>query len=99
MEHSQDIRRSIAFHLRKWSFFLVPTVHLVVQQSEYLAKETDLVIGKYYGDMGVDLWSKKQWKDVSTIIVYLFFFLILFVEGIGEMSSFGHDCWRVVEWT
>ncbi|KAL0340835.1 UNVERIFIED_CONTAM: Endoribonuclease Dicer2 [Sesamum radiatum] len=59
--------RSYAHLLRKPSpyiaVFLVPTVVLVTQQGEVVAKHTDLKVGEYYGEMGVDYWDAATWKD------------------------------------
>ncbi|KAL6504014.1 hypothetical protein OROGR_025937 [Orobanche gracilis] len=59
--------RSYAHLIRKPStdiaVFLVPNVVLVSQQSEVVAKYTDLKVGKYYGEMGVDYWDAAIWKD------------------------------------
>ncbi|XP_039686333.1 endoribonuclease Dicer homolog 2 isoform X2 [Medicago truncatula] len=58
--------RSYAYHLRKPSpyiaVFLVPKVVLVSQQAEALRNHTDLKIGMYWGDMGVDYWDGDVWK-------------------------------------
>ncbi|GER28274.1 dicer-like 2 protein [Striga asiatica] len=59
--------RSYAHLIRKPSVyaavFLVPTVVLVNQQSEVVSMHTDLKVGKYYGDMGVDYWNAPTWKQ------------------------------------
>ncbi|KAL3650103.1 hypothetical protein CASFOL_006506 [Castilleja foliolosa] len=59
--------RSYAHIIRKPSahiaVFLVPTVVLVNQQSEVVALHTDLKVGKYYGEMGVDYWDAASWKQ------------------------------------
>ncbi|XP_047956209.1 endoribonuclease Dicer homolog 2 isoform X1 [Salvia hispanica] len=59
--------RSYSHLLRKPSphiaVFLVPTVVLVTQQSEVVALHTDLKVGKYYGEMGVDFWDEATWKQ------------------------------------
>ncbi|KAL0452252.1 UNVERIFIED_CONTAM: Endoribonuclease Dicer2 [Sesamum latifolium] len=59
--------RSYAHLLRKPSpyvaVFLVPTVVLVTQQGEVVATHTDLKVGEYYGEMGVDYWDAATWKD------------------------------------
>ncbi|XP_057788683.1 endoribonuclease Dicer homolog 2-like isoform X1 [Salvia miltiorrhiza] len=58
--------RSYSHLLRKpapyIAVFLVPTVVLVTQQSEVVALHTDLKVGKYYGEMGVDFWDEATWK-------------------------------------
>ncbi|KAF5180350.1 Endoribonuclease dicer-like protein [Thalictrum thalictroides] len=59
--------RSYAYQLRKPSsfvaVFLVPTVHLVNQQSEVVKLHTDLKVGKYWGELGVDFWDANTWKN------------------------------------
>jgi endoribonuclease Dicer len=37
-------------------------VQLVEQQSDYIRTHTDLTVGIYYGDLGVDLWDKDKWE-------------------------------------
>lgn len=58
--------RSFAHQLRKPSpfiaVFLVPQVVSVTQQAEALKMHTDLSVGLYYGDMGVDFWDGAIWK-------------------------------------
>ncbi|XP_058762785.1 endoribonuclease Dicer homolog 2-like isoform X2 [Vicia villosa] len=58
--------RSYAHHLRKpspyISVFLVPKVVLVSQQAAALRNHTDLKVGMYWGDMGVDYWDEATWK-------------------------------------
>ncbi|WJX27542.1 hypothetical protein P8452_16351 [Trifolium repens] len=58
--------RSYACYLRKPSpyiaVFLVPKVVLVSQQAKALRNHTDLKIGMYWGDMGVDHWDGEMWK-------------------------------------
>ncbi|CAJ1794964.1 unnamed protein product [Sphenostylis stenocarpa] len=59
--------RSYAHHLRKpspfVSVFLVPQVVLVSQQAEVVKMHTDLKVGLYWGDMGVDYWDAATWKQ------------------------------------
>ncbi|KAF4391118.1 hypothetical protein F8388_009540 [Cannabis sativa] len=59
--------RSYAHLLRKPSqyiaVFLVPKVVLVSQQADALKKHTDLKVGTYWGDMGVDFWNADKWKE------------------------------------
>ncbi|KAL2526233.1 Endoribonuclease Dicer2 [Abeliophyllum distichum] len=58
--------RSYAHLLRKPSpfvaVFLVPAVVLVTQQGEAIATHTDLKVGMYYGELGVDYWDAATWK-------------------------------------
>ncbi|KAL3355451.1 hypothetical protein AABB24_019498 [Solanum stoloniferum] len=59
--------RSYAYLLRKPSpyiaVFLVPTVVLVTQQGDALMLHTDLKVGKYWGEMGVDYWDAATWQQ------------------------------------
>ncbi|XP_062084109.1 endoribonuclease Dicer homolog 2 [Humulus lupulus] len=59
--------RSYAHLLRKPSpyiaVFLVPKVVLVSQQAEALKMHTDLKVGTYWGDMGVDFWKDDKWNE------------------------------------
>ncbi|XP_028758757.1 endoribonuclease Dicer homolog 2 [Neltuma alba] len=58
--------RSYAYLLRKPSpfvaVFLVPHVVLVKQQAEAVEMHTDLKVGMYWGDMGIDYWDATTWK-------------------------------------
>ncbi|CAG8495182.1 4853_t:CDS:2 [Diversispora eburnea] len=45
----------------KITFFLVNLVPLVFQQAEVLKSNCSFNIKKFCGEMGVDLWSEKQW--------------------------------------
>uniref|UniRef100_A0A2N9FEH6 Uncharacterized protein n=1 Tax=Fagus sylvatica TaxID=28930 RepID=A0A2N9FEH6_FAGSY len=58
--------RSYAYLLRKPSryiaVFLVPQVVLVPQQAKAVEMHTDLKVGTYWGDMGVDFWDAATWK-------------------------------------
>ncbi|KAK9919220.1 hypothetical protein M0R45_027830 [Rubus argutus] len=59
--------RSYAYLLRKPSpfvaVFLVPKVVLVQQQADAIKMHTDLNVGMYWGDMGVDFWDADMWKQ------------------------------------
>ncbi|KAK7246158.1 hypothetical protein RIF29_41018 [Crotalaria pallida] len=59
--------RSYAHLLRKPSpyiaVFLVPKVVLVSQQAEAVKTLTDLKVGMYWGEMGVDFWDAEVWKN------------------------------------
>ncbi|CAL0309193.1 unnamed protein product [Lupinus luteus] len=58
--------RSYAYLLRNPSpyiaVFLVPKVVLVSQQAEAVKALTDLKVGMYWGEMGVDYWDAATWK-------------------------------------
>ncbi|XP_022732896.1 endoribonuclease Dicer homolog 2-like isoform X2 [Durio zibethinus] len=59
--------RSCAYLIRKpspfYAVFLVPQVVLVKQQADAMEMHTDLKVGKYWGDMGVDFWDGAKWKQ------------------------------------
>ncbi|KAG6758162.1 hypothetical protein POTOM_038498 [Populus tomentosa] len=59
--------RSYAHLLRKPSrfiaVFLVPEVFLVRQQAGVVRMHTDLNVGMYWGDMGIDFWHAATWKQ------------------------------------
>ncbi|KAI8809980.1 hypothetical protein BJ742DRAFT_218935 [Cladochytrium replicatum] len=53
------------------SVFIVPVVHLVIQQSQYSA-HSSLRVTHYFGDIGVDSWTIKDWRakiDGSDLMV------------------------------
>lgn len=47
---------------RRLMFFLVNSVPLVLQQSNVFRTHTNLRVGHYYGDMGVDFYSEEDWN-------------------------------------
>ena len=53
----------VSFLNRSDLLLLLFSVTLVQQQSEYLATHTDLKIGQYHGELGVDFWDKEKWTD------------------------------------
>ncbi|RAL54476.1 hypothetical protein DM860_001604 [Cuscuta australis] len=59
--------RSFAHLIRKPSpyiaVFLVPTVVLVTQQGDVIRRQTDLKVGKFWGEMGVGYWDATIWKQ------------------------------------
>ena len=49
---------------------LIPNIHidplkflvqLASQQSSYISRHTDLNVGMFHGELGVDNWDKSQW--------------------------------------
>lgn len=60
----QELESRQLGHHRRVSFFLVDCVTLVFQQAAVLNCNIDAKIGKYCGDMGVDLWKKERWDDI-----------------------------------
>ncbi|XP_012287234.1 endoribonuclease Dicer [Orussus abietinus] len=58
---SGDIRKPF-FEGGKRSIFIVNTVPLVTQQSEYVARHTGLICKGYSGDMQIDYWDKNIWS-------------------------------------
>lgn len=74
--------RNYAYLIRKPSpniaVFLVPNVVLVTQQAEAVALHTDLKVGKYWGEMGVDYWDAATWrKQVEEFEVFVMTPMIL----------------------
>ncbi|KAL6134902.1 hypothetical protein ACLB2K_067130 [Fragaria x ananassa] len=59
--------RSYSHMLRKpspfISIFLVPQVPMVKQQADAVKMHTDLSVGVYWGDIGVDFWDADMWKQ------------------------------------
>ncbi|CAG8574135.1 14728_t:CDS:2 [Acaulospora morrowiae] len=47
----------------KLTFFLVNLVPLVFQQANVIKTNCDVRVKHFCGEMGVDLWSEKQWKE------------------------------------
>ncbi|CAF5114039.1 unnamed protein product, partial [Rotaria sp. Silwood1] len=61
-EMSYSIRESVKKGGKR-TVFLVKTVQLVDQQSDYIRTHTNFSVGKYCGELGVDLWDKEKWED------------------------------------
>ncbi|GAQ87876.1 hypothetical protein KFL_003840065 [Klebsormidium nitens] len=57
---SADLRKRNG---KKLAAFIVPLVPLVHQQAEVIRVHTDLRVGHYYGDMGVDFWKAERWAE------------------------------------
>ena len=54
--------------------FIVNTVPLVAQQTNYIARHTGLICRGYSGEMGVDYWNKMEWeKEICEVQVREFF--------------------------
>lgn len=56
----------------KKAIFLSPTVVLAQQQAEEIKKHTNFRVKVFYGSLGVDAWSKDDWKteiDSAHILV------------------------------
>jgi endoribonuclease Dicer len=61
------LMKSLAHNLRlkgdkRIAVFLVPTVILVHQQADVIGIHTDLKVGRYWGNKGVDTWSINEWQ-------------------------------------
>lgn len=58
----------------KRSIFIVNTVALVVQQTEYISRHTGLSCKGYSGDMKVDDWPEEQWLtelEEHEVLIYI----------------------------
>ncbi|XP_026808824.1 endoribonuclease Dicer-like isoform X3 [Rhopalosiphum maidis] len=49
---------------RKWTFFIVQSVPLVMQQANNLRRHLPWTIGTFSGDMNVDFWSQNHWNGI-----------------------------------
>ncbi|CAL0301024.1 unnamed protein product [Lupinus luteus] len=79
--------RSYAYLLRKPSpyiaVFLVPKVVLVSQQAESVKALTDLKVGMYWGEMGVDYWDAGTWKkEIEKYEASAFAFVLVMTPAI-----------------
>ncbi|KAK4380892.1 Endoribonuclease Dicer2 [Sesamum angolense] len=45
------------------SMYSFKIIHVILPVGEVVAKHTDLKVGEYYGEMGVDYWDAATWKD------------------------------------
>lgn len=57
------IKRMKDLNPKKKVLFLVNTVHLVIQQGDFIASQTQLKVGKYYGDN----WDKSEVKELNAL--------------------------------
>eukprot|EP00257_Ricinus_communis_P014560 XP_015572262.1 endoribonuclease Dicer homolog 2 isoform X1 [Ricinus communis] len=91
--------RSYAHLLRKPSpfiaVFLVPQVVLVKQQAEAVETHTDLTVGKYWGEMGVDFWDAGSWKQQIEQYEVLVMTPQILLDGLRH-SFFKLDCIKVL---
>lgn len=47
----------------KHTIFIVNTVPLVIQQSDYIKRLTGLSCGTFSSEDGVDFWRAKEWNE------------------------------------
>ncbi|CAF1391339.1 unnamed protein product [Didymodactylos carnosus] len=47
----------------KRTIFLVKQVTLVHQQGDYISMHTGMSVGKYYGELDIELWDKSKWDN------------------------------------
>ncbi|XP_031782799.1 endoribonuclease Dicer [Nasonia vitripennis] len=89
----------------KRTIFIVNTVALVVQQTAFLTRHTGLVCKGYSGDMGVDFWSKEEWrKEINTnqvLVMTAQIFLNLLTHGYISLDKINllifDECHRAVK--
>ncbi|KAL3188582.1 hypothetical protein MRX96_022587 [Rhipicephalus microplus] len=89
----------------KRTFFLVPTVPLVVQQQKAIKCQTDLRVGGYVGDMNVDNWNKKRWEkefvESQVLVMTPDVFKLIIHHGFLKMSRVNllilDECHRAVK--
>nr|AWH61386.1 putative dicerB [Actinia equina] len=75
----------------KRTFFLVNTVPLVAQQRKVIDQNTDLSVGKYVGEDGVDFWGKERWlkelKDHQVLVMTAQIFVDMLGHGKIQLSK------------
>ncbi|KAL1418945.1 hypothetical protein MTO96_005486 [Rhipicephalus appendiculatus] len=89
----------------KRTFFLVPTVPLVVQQQKAIKCQTDLRVGGYVGDMNVDNWNKERWEkefvESQVLVMTPDVFKVIIHHGFLKMSRVNllilDECHRAVK--
>ncbi|KAH7941288.1 hypothetical protein HPB49_011721 [Dermacentor silvarum] len=89
----------------KRTFFLVPTVPLVVQQQKAIKCQTDLRVGGYVGDMNVDNWNKQRWEkefiESQVLVMTPDVFKLIIHHGFLKMSRVNllilDECHRAVK--
>ncbi|XP_065304348.2 endoribonuclease Dicer-like [Dermacentor albipictus] len=89
----------------KRTFFLVPTVPLVVQQQKAIKCQTDLRVGGYVGDMNVDNWNKQRWEkefiESQVLVMTPDVFKVIIHHGFLKMSRVNllilDECHRAVK--
>ncbi|CAM1325416.1 DICER1 (predicted), partial [Pycnogonum litorale] len=89
-ELSHDIRESFVKNGKR-TFFLVNNVPLVTQQASVISDHTDLEVGKYVGDMLVDMWDKATWQeqltDKQVLVMTTQIFLDILCHGFLPLSK------------
>lgn len=89
----------------KRTFFLVPTVPLVVQQQKAIKCQTDLRVGGYVGDMNVDNWNKERWEkefvESQVLVMTPDVFKVIIHHGFLKLSRVNllilDECHRAVK--
>ncbi|RGB34312.1 hypothetical protein C1646_653906 [Rhizophagus diaphanus] len=75
----------------KLTFFLVNLVPLVFQQSDVIKANCDIKVMRFCGEMGVDLWSEKQWKktfiEYDVLVMTAQIFLNILRHGFISLSQ------------
>lgn len=75
----------------KRTVFLVNTVVLTQQQTEYIQNVTSLKTAKYSGDMNVDAWRKDKWFsefEDNQVTIKLNFCWIMLIINIIKLDFF-----------
>ncbi|CAG8559865.1 22395_t:CDS:2 [Racocetra persica] len=75
----------------KLTFFLVNLVPLVFQQANVIEANCDLKVKHFCGEMGVDLWSEKEWRknfeNYDVLVMTAQIFLNILRHGFISLSQ------------
>ncbi|XP_020280276.1 endoribonuclease Dicer [Pseudomyrmex gracilis] len=88
----------------KRSIYIVNTVVLVIQQTEYLRRHSGLTCNGYSGDMHVDFWSKDKWiteiENNQVLVMTSQIFVDLLLHGFMTLDKVNliifDECHRAV---
>lgn len=88
-ELARQVRGS--FEEAKRTIYLVDSIPLVQQQAHVIEMHSDLSVGAYYSDLGVDLWTDEKWNNEFSsrhvLVMTPQIFLSVVVNGFITLSK------------